>query len=179
MSRYSPIVLNNLKEEFIQPLQHATRPDKATPNKGEILYRVGVDEIIFNYNNAHDIQKKYGMAYDFYDVNGYAFEMKYFELGISFFFHQADFERKIFSGRIWKEFDAFQKISERISSGIRPFLILHDVFVSEMREEEIMKSYDETYFVNYGFFRYHFIPDENSSEELFPIESIALVGDGF
>lgn len=179
MARYAPIVLNNLKEEFKRPLPHTTRPDKATPKKGEVLNRVGVDEIIFNYHNAHDVQNKYGLAYDFFDINGYSLEMKYFEIGISFFLHQDDFERKIFSARIWQEFEAFQKISEKISSGVMPYLVLQDVFAYEMREEQAVKSYDETYYVNYGFFRYHFLPDNYTSEELFPIESITLMGDGF
>ena len=169
MAYYIPIVMNNLRRELEIPLAHNKPSSKAEPKKDEILQGVGVDGIILNYKNANEIRHKYGSAYDLFDINGYSIEMKYTELGLSCFFNQADPERKIFSARIWKEFNAFQKISNKISSGIKPYLVLHDVFSYEIIEEEALKSYDETYFVNYGFFRYHFYRMVQAQKNYLPL----------
>ena len=176
MAYYTQIIANELRRELERPYSPLLPSTKPIPSAGQILHPVGVDGIVLGYTTAYEIRKRYGAGYDVFDINGYSFEMKYADQGISCFFLASDLGRKIFSVRIWKEFEAFTSRSSQISSGILPYLVLHDVFSAEMREEQPIKCYDSTYFVDYGFYRYHFIPEDSDSLELLPIESITLIG---
>ena len=174
---YRPVVLNDLKKELNVTLPPASIPERHEGyGKIGISDRVGIKGIYLNHTRANHIQQQYGMAYDFWDINGKSMEMKYDLLGFSCFFHQDDPQRKIFSIRMWKKFPVFQQFSEHVASGIKDYLVLHDVFTHEEDEVEPTKSYDETYFVDFGFRRYHFYLDEHTGPTMStPIESIVLI----
>lgn len=176
MAYYKPIVANTLRRDLERPYSYSTPPTKPIPAAGEILHSVGVDGIILGYTTAYEIRQRYGAAYDVYDINGFSYEMKYDEQGISCIFLASDLDRRIFSVRMWKEFEPFARLTSQLSSGIRPHMVLEDVFVAERREETPIKCYDDTYFVDYGFCRYHFTPDEYQDIEYSLIESITLIG---
>ena len=140
----------------------------------KINYSVGVDEIILNQTIAQTIVKKYGLAYDFYNINGYSLEMKYSLQSFSCFFLQSDPQMKIHVVRMWEDCEAFKRHAKEITLSNEGNMSLHDVFSFYRDNPQSRKSYDDTYCVDFGFFQYHFFPDGNAPEEYIDIESIAI-----
>lgn len=139
-----------------------------------VIHNVGVDDIVLKQTTARNIVESYGKVYDFYDVNGYSMEMKYMLQDFSCFFLQSDPDMKIHAVRMWKNCPAFKRHNDEVSSGFSETMSLHDVFTFYRQQVQSRKSYDETYYVDYGFYQYHFFPDPSAPEEYISIESITI-----
>jgi len=139
----------------------------------KVIHNLGVDDIILKQTTAKDIVRKYGKAYDFYDIDGNSLEMKFMLQDFSCFFLQKDPDMKIHVVRMWKDCPAFQKHNDEVASGFGEAMSLHDVFTFYREQVESRNSYDGTCYVDYGFYRYHFIP-EGAPDEYIPIESIVI-----
>ncbi len=175
---YKMVSMNDLRREInvhVPPLIDSEK-------RNGIVYKVGVDDIILNQTVANHIQEKYEDAddiYDLYDINGYSIEMKYSLLGFSCFFHQNDPDKKIFAVRMWPNFKEFEIHNNTVTSGYREIMILRDVFNYYRADAEPLCCYDETYYVDMGFYQYYFLGDRELSEDLFPIESISIKNPSF
>lgn len=166
---YNLVALNDLRNRLGAQVTSTVSSKKLE----KIIPNIGVDEIVLNQTVAKKIVEKYGSGYDFYDINGYSLEMKYFLQDFSCFFLQHDQDMKIHVVRIWKSCKAFKKHSDEISSGFGDVMSLHDVFTFYRMEAGSIESYDGTCYVDFGFFQYHFFT-EGAPYEYIPIESVTI-----
>ncbi len=143
-----------------------------------IVESKGVDDILLNEIVANHVFEKYGDAYDLYNVNGKSIEMRYFKSDFSCFFHEKDLDMKIIAVRLWKNHEAFKAHNKSVClyKYIDEIMTLMDVFSYHGSDAEYVKCYDDSYYVDFGFFRYHFLPEyEGQYESSITIDSITLV----
>jgi hypothetical protein len=131
---------------LISILPPATVPQGAAPNPEEknIHEGIGVDGIVVNESTMTDVTAAYGDGYKQIEHKKYSYEIRYKELGLSFFYCFGDERKKIILIRV--QAPAKAVTSQGITLGESSF---KDA-VERYGEAELMNTAGETWFLEYS-----------------------------
>lgn len=143
---------------------------------------IGVDGVAVGYSTKNTVTARYGDQYQLVEHKQYSYEMKYEELGMSFWYRFADPQQKIFAISAWPKSRAFTAGGIVVGRST-----LKDVFDAYGKAEFGMTPAEDKWHVEYpgiGFFveykardKERWTPEDLLKRKIIEIEIVAMEKD--